>query len=75
MNRRMSDLLGFTRPPGEDTPIWSGIATAFAAVFGVLFALLVGLPGWTVMLFFVLAVVALGILAWRLVTDPAERER
>jgi hypothetical protein len=74
MNRRVSDLLGFTRPPGEDTPLWSGIAAAFAAVFGALLALLVGLPSWTVILLYGLAVVALGVLAWRLATDPPEHK-
>jgi hydrogenase/urease accessory protein HupE len=67
MNRRVSDLLGFTRPPGEDTPLWSGIAAAFAAVFGALLALLVGLPSWTVILLY-------GVLAWRLATDPPEHK-
>jgi membrane protein implicated in regulation of membrane protease activity len=75
MNRRVSQLLGLTRAPSEDTPLWSGITSALAAVFAGLLALLIGLPLWTVILFFALAVVALGILAWRLVTDGPPRHR
>ena len=75
MNRRVTDLLGITRPRGEDTPLWSGLAAALGAVTAALFAILVQLPAWTVILFFVLAVCALGILAWRLATDPPEQNR
>ena len=70
MHRRVRDLLGITRPQGEDTPLWSGLVASLTAALGALFAALINMPFWTIVLFSVLSIIALAILAWRLATDP-----
>ena len=70
MNRRVLDLMGITRPRGEETPLWSGLSSAVAAVLCALFAVLIDMPFWTIALFCVLSLVALALLTWRLATDP-----
>jgi membrane protein implicated in regulation of membrane protease activity len=70
MNLRVRDFLGITQPQGEATPLWSGLASAIAAVLGALFAVVIDMPFWTIILLYVLSIVALALLTWRLATDP-----
>jgi len=70
MNRRMLDLLGITRPRGETTPLWPAVAAAVGGVLMGLFVLVVGMPVWVAVVFFVVGACAVALLAWRLATDP-----
>jgi len=70
MNRRVLDLMGITRARGEETPLWSGLASAMAAVLGALFAVVIGMPFWTIVFLYVVSIVTLALLAWRLTSDP-----